>query len=256
MNCLPELVTPLINEYKLLLNEYLGEYIYGVYLYNSVTNESYEHKTSDVDFVTVLKKELLLKDIITLIKIHRILEKRFSYGNLLEGMYIVHEDLVACEKVNGYIYYSEGTITPRGHYDLNNVTRWMLAHTGIAVCGQPIDTLNLHVEYSDLLDTMKYNIFEYWANNIDRIDTDEDIEFAVLTLARILYTIDEEGIVPKRVAANYVKDKYDHMKAIIDEGLNIRDGNKDSIYETHEVKKNATKELLVFVQERYNTKVV
>ncbi|QSX05631.1 hypothetical protein JYG23_13305 [Sedimentibacter sp. zth1] len=80
-----------------------------------------------------------------------------------------------------------------GVYLYNSVTWWTLKYNGI-----PINSPN--VKWDNIVETMNYNLNSYWKKKLYEKDiflSDEWIEFAVLTLCRILYTLDNKSITTK-----------------------------------------------------------
>ena len=55
-----------------------------------------------------------------------------------------------------------------GQYDLNNITWWLLQTKGVVVYGEPISTLNLNVQWSDVQTTLNYNLNTYWNEKLER----------------------------------------------------------------------------------------
>jgi hypothetical protein len=167
-------------------------------LYGSIALEAYEEGRSDIDFLTVLSKELTPGETDVITKIHNELLEH-PLGSKLDGMYLKTADLGRQNSdLAPYLYCREGVIA-KGHWDINAVTWFVLKTRGISLIGNK--ELHYEIEWKDIHNEMHYNINRYWNRKLAKpylFLSDEWVEFTVSTLARILITLEEQRIVSKK----------------------------------------------------------
>lgn len=257
-NQIPNVIKPLLHEYQQKLKNIFGDKIYGIYLYNSVALGGFDEKKSDIDFVTVLNQEFEDKDIPLIKEIHSSLIKKYKHADKMEGMYL-HKNKIGKlnSEIEPYLYFCDRELQNYGYYDMNYVTWWTLKHNGIAIDSPEIDTLDIDVNWNKLLETMDYNLNEYWKKKLDEKDIflqDEWVEFAVLTLCRIFYTLENKSIVTKLQSVQFVLENIPQKyKMIIQEGIRIRENySSDSLYKTAGEREKALRIFVNYVINYFN----
>lgn len=227
-NRIPSIINPLLIEYESKLKVSFGNKIFGVYLYNSVALGAFDSNKSDIDFVTILNEEFKSEDIVILSNIHRELDDRFKYAKRMEGMYITIDKVGKINaNITPYIFFENNKLHDYGYYDINYVTWWTLKNNGIAVNSPEINILKINVEWDNIIETMNYNLNKYWKNKLSNnfiFLADYWVEFAVLTLCRILYTLENKEIASKLECTKYMIDNLpENFRLVIQEALRIRD---------------------------------
>ncbi len=128
--------------------------------------------------------------------------------------------------LNAYSYFEEGNFTEKGFYDLNAVTWWTLKKAGITLYGPEVQTLGINVGKEDLMKAMRYNLDIYWTGKAQNgwLFMDEEwIEFSVLSICRIYYTVITGEITSKSEAGRYVFNRVStRWQSVIKEALKIR----------------------------------
>jgi predicted nucleotidyltransferase len=210
---LPAEVKQLMEQYIVGLKEiFLGEKIVGVYIYGSIALGAFHIETSDVDFVTVISDSVNKAEKQQIIELHKKLRKS-TLGKRMDGMYITLADLGKYNhEINEYVYCAEGK-ADSGYWDINAVTWWTLKNQGITVIGKEAEDLPFQIKWDDVVNTMKYNVEHYWLEKAKRpylFFIEEWIESAVVTMGRILYTLDHETIVSKDRGLQYMLELYSH----------------------------------------------
>lgn len=212
-----------VNELQNVLS---GDQLVGVYLYGSIALGAFYAETSDIDFVAVTKEELTAEEEMNLRELHKKLCAD-KFGKRIDGMYI---PLVYLGKNNEemppYVYCANGKVH-KGHWDVNAVTWWTLKHHGITVTGRSARELPLQVDWNDVVETMKYNIEQYWSRKAARpylFFMEEWVESAVVTIGRILYTLEHEGIVSKDEGLAYMMKAAKGWEPLLQEVQRIRHG--------------------------------
>ncbi|ADK15516.1 MULTISPECIES: aminoglycoside adenylyltransferase domain-containing protein [Clostridium] len=109
-------------------------------------------------------------------------------------------------EIEPYLYFCDEKFNSYGYYDINYVTWWTLKYNGIPINSPNVSSLNINVQWNNIVETMNYNLNSYWKKKLCEKNiflSDEWIEFAVLTLCRILYTLDNKSIATKIESAKY-----------------------------------------------------
>ncbi|MEY8350701.1 aminoglycoside adenylyltransferase domain-containing protein [Bacillus cereus] len=206
----------LSKEVKDLMDQYVNglqgiffnEQLVGAYVYGSIALGAFHLDTSDVDFVTVTREPVSEVQKLQISELHKNLSKGIL-GKRMDGMYIPLADLGKSNKeMTQYVYCADGKINV-GHWDVNDVTWWTLKNRGIAVTGEEASELPFEVPWSRVVETMKYNVEQYWSEKASKpylFLIEEWVESAVVTMGRILYTLEHETIVSKDEGLQYMME--------------------------------------------------
>lgn len=215
-----------------LVNEF-GDIISGIYIYGSLAMSAYHEGTSDIDFIVLLGKEMTAEELIRLKRVHEKTNDESQYGKKLDGMYLQLTDISKnSSKLSSYPYCSDGKITT-GHHDVNAVTWWTLKHHGITLYGIPSEKLEIEVKWTDIEENMKGNINHYWAGKLKKpylFLSAEMAEFTILTLCRVICSLETKEIVSKIEAAERLLLKLpEKWHRIMKEGIIIKN-QEGSLY--------------------------
>lgn len=233
---LPKTVEPLLTQYTEMLIKNFKDKIYGIYIYNSVALGAFIPNKSDIDIIVILNSSFSEAEVDILTTIHTNLRHYFPLGKYMEGMYLPIDSIGKYNnEMQPYLYFYNGKLKNYGYYDINAVTWYTFKNYGIALTGPSTSYINLSVEPSDIIKTMNYNLNTYWNNNAYKklmYLTDSGVEFAVATLCRIIFTLDNKTITSKTAAITYVISKYPNFSPLLlNEVLRIRlSNNKYSLY--------------------------
>lgn len=228
---LPEEVKQLMKQYIVELKEiFSGEKLVGVYVYGSIALGAFHIETSDVDFVTVISDSVNEAEKQQIIELHKKLSKN-TLGKRMDGMYIPLTDLGKYNhEMDEYVYCADGK-ADIGHWDINAVTWWTLKNQGITVIGKEADELPFQIKWDDVVNTMKYNVEHYWSEKAKRpylFFIEEWVESAVVTMGRILYTLEHKTIVSKDRGLQYMLELYPHKwEPLLKEVERIRHNPKE-----------------------------
>lgn len=223
MYSLPTELVPLLNHYVLLLQEQLPDKLHGIYLYGSVAQGFYEGKQSDIDFITVFTAELSDSELSQLLQVHQSLEGYYPLAATMDGVYIALAQVGKNnQQLDKYPYYATGSFCRAGHHDINPITWWSL---GAPLYGPP---LKVDVIWSEILMATQNNLRGYWQRKIEAIShtiaTDDNIEWMVLTLCRIVATLETQMYTSKTKGGEYALAALPaHWHDIVREALRIRD---------------------------------
>lgn len=207
---LPAEVKQLMEQYIAGLKEiFLDGKIVGVYVYGSIALGAFHIETSDVDFVAVLNDSVNEAEKQQIVELHKKMSES-TLGKRMDGMYIPLADLGKYNhEINEYVYCADGKANI-GHWDINAVTWWTLKNQGITVIGKEVEDLPLQIKWDDVVNTMQYNVEQYWSEKAKQpylFFIEEWVESAVVTMGRILYTLDHKTIVSKDRGLQYLLER-------------------------------------------------
>jgi predicted nucleotidyltransferase len=246
---------PFLIEYLKTITTLFPNQIEGAYLYGSLCLGAYQEGKSDIDLLVVLNRNLTTEEIKRLRKAHKQLRK-YYYGRLMDGMYLSVADLgKQNHELDPYPYCFKGKIK-FGYWDVNAVTWWLLKHKGIRLYGTDISELDIPVHWGHVIDTMKYNLNEYWMPKTKQTFSflvDEMVEFCVLTLSRIICTYEFGEILAKQDAVKKAQDLVPiQWQLLLKEGLRIRiNPQSASLYPSRIKRARECKAWIAYVKKLY-----
>ncbi|KNF10207.1 hypothetical protein CLPU_1c03720 [Gottschalkia purinilytica] len=257
---IPNILKPLLNEYVVKLKDCYKDNIFGVYIYNSVALGAFDVNKSDIDILTIINRDFTNEEIVKLKVIHDELKSKFKYAKKMEGMYIRIDNLGKVNsEIEPYVYFENGKLHDSGYYDINYVTWWTLKNNGIEINSPSISELNIDINWNHILLTMNYNLNDYWKKKSDKkliFLLDEWVEFSVLTLCRILFTLDNKKISSKCEALKYTMNCVpDDWKLLVKEAMRIRENSsKKSLYKSRIRRSKETKKFIKYIINYCNEK--
>jgi hypothetical protein len=244
-NKVPEKVNEVVNDYFKVVEERLPNLLESFYLFGSVSLGAYQDGMSDIDFYAVIKRKLTDADVEVLKQVHQDMKKQYPKPSL-DGMYVTREDLDGRnEGVQSCPYFNEGKLQMFRAFHRSSIDAYQLKTYGIVIKGLPIETYNIPTDWNQLKVNLVGNINSYWMNWTKRCErvtslqfpglfvSGSMIEWGVLVVTRLYYSIKEEDIISKVGAGKYalhtVPEKY---HPILQEALRIRNGHKKSCYKS------------------------
>ncbi|UYZ24131.1 aminoglycoside adenylyltransferase domain-containing protein [Mesobacillus jeotgali] len=254
---LPEVVEKVLKDYINLLNEHLPGTIEGLYIHGSIALDAYVDDSSDIDFITLTNRRLTEADSKALSYIHKQIENKYKKPEM-DGVYALHEDIGKIfnnsEENIDYLYYNNGELAFGDYFNFNPITWWVLKGKGMKVFGSEIEDFSIDTQPQALTSYVVGNMNSYWSNRIQMAEAsidqlvklptseiDFEIEWTVLGLLRQFYTIKERDIVSKLGAGEYgLKQLPVEWHNIIKEAMNIRNGEKQKIFNSERYRLNST----------------
>lgn len=256
-NKIPSILNPLLENYlEMLTSQITNNIVLGVYLYGSISLGEFNAEKSDIDFVVVLRRKLNEEEIKNLKDIHFQLNS-IPFGKRMDSMYITVDNIGKNNnELDPYPYCSDGKIKI-GHWDINEVTWWLVKHHGIEVFGPNTEDLNIHINWSNVVQNMKYNINQYWfkkAKNKYLYLFDDMVEFSVSTISRILCSLENKEIFSKNKALEKSLETLPlRWHLLLEEGLRIRNNPKTpSLYTSRFKRAKECKEYILFAHNLCN----
>ena len=192
----------------------LGQHLIGMYLEGSLANGNFD-EDSDIDFVVVTDVEITERNFFSALSAmhERIAVIDSPWAVELEGSYISKQ---AVRRYNPAKALHPNIERGRGerlkladHNEVWNVHRYSLRERGITILGPDLKTLIDPVTPNELRQAM-FPALNDWATHL--LAHPEEIRhrgyqsYIVLTLCRILYTLEVGDVVSKLKSASWAKD--------------------------------------------------
>lgn len=253
---LPDNLKLFFTDYLTRLQRFLPGSIHGCYLYGSVALGAYDAVKSDLDFMVVLTAAHSEETMSLLNQFHIELFRDFPLAHKLEGHYVPLADIQ-----RGTISQQYPGIADGQYQGLQGIMTlyWYQLHTcAIRIAGPEPETLFPPVPWELVQQEMDTNINGYWYRCTqlpeDTVVGDGAIEFAVLTLCRILYTLEHQQIIAKADAGRWA---IQHLPAtwhrLIEEAVRIRTGKDTrSLYTSPQQRTQETRQFILDMREQCN----
>lgn len=188
----------------------LGDHFIGMYVEGSLACDAFD-AASDIDFVVVTRAEITGELFGALQALHdRIASSDSPWATELEGSYISQSALRRYDMANAVhpnIERGPGERLKLVDHDAGwNIHRYLLRERGITLAGPAPRTLVDAVAPDDLRRAMRASL-PNWAVRL--LDTPALVQhrgyqsYIVLTVCRVLYTLQHGTVVSKRVAADW-----------------------------------------------------
>src|SRR5918996_3112853 len=206
-------VNTMLQELLESVRNILGSHFIGMYLDGSLTSRDFD-EDSDIDFVVVTDEDISGDLFVALKTMHeRIATMDSPFAVQLEGSYISQQGLRRYDPEHALhpnIERGEGErLKMVSHDDWWIIHRYILRERGITIVGPAPQTLIDPVSPDDLRQAM-LSILNGWAtqilNNPDLMNSRGYQSYVVLSLCRILYTLQFGDVVSKPVAARWAKE--------------------------------------------------
>lgn len=230
--------------YSSKLNEMFPNQVLGIYLYGSTVLGAFHPERSDIDFVTVFSQELSGKELKKLSHLHKKIRAENPLVKKFECEYLSLDEQHQLHLHKAYPFF-EGTKC-KGKRRLMKIALYQLVHDSYVVYGPNFSTYCSNIVLNDdVMQEMEYNLNHYIASKVSKSYLflfDSWIEFIVLTLCRVYYTLKTGKITSKELACEEVIKDFDlSYSNILQEALRIRGRVQDkSKYKNRWERKNAT----------------
>lgn len=186
----------------------------GMYLHGSLASGDFNPATSDIDFVVVTAQELTAEIISALENLHnRLNTSNPEWAKKLEGTYIPQKEFRRYDPNDGpYPCTNEGKFYLAGHENHWVLARQLLRENGVIVAGADPKTLIDPVSADEIRQAVIAFLNEWWSPMLDnpfRLQSAEYQAYAVLTMCRALYTLENGTIASKPVCARWAQETLD-----------------------------------------------
>ena len=204
-------VNALLKQVQIETQTILGSAFTGLYLYGSLAAGGFDPVRSDIDFLVVTEGELGEATILALRQMHaRIAESGLPLATELEGSYIPRQALRRYDPEDARHPHLErgGILVVEQHDSDWIIQRHVLRERGVTAAGPDLRTLIDPVSPEELRGAALATLHEWWAPMIQnpfRLDEPGYRAYAILTMTRILYTLEHGAVVPKPAAARWAQ---------------------------------------------------
>ena len=188
----------------------LGDRCAGLYLYGSLASGDFDPQSSDIDFVVVTTDELPDEMISALEEMHaRLIASGLKWATKLEGSYITQKALRRYNPNDGpFPCVNEGNFYLARHESHWIIQRHILRKQGVVMAGPNPGILIDPIEQDDIRQAILEFLREWWMPMLDnpaRLQSVEYQAYAILTMCRVLYTLENGTIASKSTSASWAQ---------------------------------------------------
>lgn len=193
---------------SILANEFVGMYVGG-----SLSGNSFNMATSDIDCYIITTKVLSENMVRKIEEMHtQFYSSKLKYAKKIEASYIPQNDLIDFDPQGVRPYFNEGCYY-LAHYGNNYLIElFVLREKGISIAGPDIKCLIKEISTQSLKAAIQKNLHEYWATNlidVSKFKRSDYQVFAILTMCRTLYSLKTGKIASKIDAAQWAMQHLD-----------------------------------------------
>jgi len=227
---IPADLSDLIRDLKTQLPEILGRNLVGIYLYGSVTNTSFNPKRSDVDCLVVTQRDLTNAQFG---KLKHWLEgsvKTNLWTSRLQMLFVIKSKLLT---MNARASLYQFGVLKRTGWDGNPIVWLDYLRSGKILLGPSPQTFLPEITREIFLDALKREL-NYLREEISENPESEwrDVPmyraYAVVTVCRILYSLNKNDIASKPTAAKWaLKNLPKRWHGIIGQALDFNESRRE-----------------------------
>jgi hypothetical protein len=228
--CMSIVIAPDVKEILDLLcvslKSVLEDKLFGIYLYGSLASGDFNPHTSDIDFLGVTHSKLTGEEIRALDAMHsQIASGRNKWAGKLEGSYLSLQALWQYDPTSSdqWPTLNEGRFFLAPHGPDWVIQRHILREDCTPLEGPPLQEWIAPVSPDDLVDAVRELLQSWWAPmlaNPSYLERPEYQAYAVLTMCRALYTLENGEISSKPVSARWALSTIgDEWRSLIQDAL-------------------------------------
>lgn len=213
------------------IRQALGGQFAGMYLHGSLATGAFDPDRSDVDFLVVTWDKLPPDLLQNLASLHaRLFVSGLPWATNYEGSYIPGNALRRYDPADCVhpAVEVDGSFGLAVHGTDWVVQRHILREHGISLAGPPARELIDPISPDELRLAVRVLIQERWARQHEdpsRLQSSEYQAYAVLTMCRMWYTLEEGAVASKRQAARWAMQRLeDRWHPLVEEALAWRHG--------------------------------
>jgi hypothetical protein len=216
----------------------LGEQFIGMYLYGSLALGDFHPATSDIDFLVVTADDLADTEIEGLQTLHeRLWAGGSHWARQLEGSYIPERALRRYDPADAtHLHVYDGRIFMQHHAPDWVITRYILREHGVVLAGPTPGTLIDPVTARDLRQAVAALVELWWAPlavSPGRLQEPHYQRYIVLTMCRVLYTLEHGTVASKPAAARWAREALgQRWRGLIDRALGVGSDSEDPVSDT------------------------
>ncbi len=195
----------LLREAKLVLQAHF----IGLYLHGSLAYGDFDPRSSDIDFLIVTDTVLPFELFQDLKNMHATLFAcGLEWSQRLEGAYIPKANLRCHEPGSPPVPW----LGVDGHFALETlgsdwvIQRWILREKGVGLSGPPLASMISPITALDLKEAVRASLRGWWSPPFaspERFKSNSYRAYAVLTMCRSLFVLENGGVASKPEAARW-----------------------------------------------------
>lgn len=191
-----------------------GENLIGLYLFGSLAYGDFNPGSSDIDLVAIVNQPLNHDELKLIKNLHKQVEERDQkWKNRLECSYTPIDMLKSIlPPKNPRPYYGSGIFYDEAPYGnewiINN---YLLYEHGISLMGPDFKELIKPIDIIEVQKACIRDLFQEWKpkiTDLEWLDNSHYQSYFVMNLCRILYTVIGGTTGTKKIAAEWVKNKF------------------------------------------------
>jgi hypothetical protein len=202
----------------------LGLQFIGMYIHGSAASGDLNPARSDIDFLVVTADELPQETLQALQTMHaRIYATGLPWATKLEGSYIPRQSLHRYDPAHAWhpALRVDGSFAVDHHASDWTIQRHIIREQAIVLAGPHPKTLIDPVSPDDLRRAALGILHEWWLPQLrdtSRLRSPEYQAYAVLTMCRVLYTLEHGAVISKQLAAQWAQEALDQRWGALIEG--------------------------------------
>lgn len=191
------------------LDKELGSNLLSVVLHGSLCTGDFDLQSSDLDLLVITEAALTSTDFFVVSHLHNSLKRHHpKWANRLEISYITKDELYKLAPPIEPRIYLNGGITSQDTYGAEwYFEKHTLHNSGLSIYGEALSKEDLSVTKTKLRISAFQILMEWWKPIIERGMhhlSDEYVAYGVLSMCRIIMTIEAGKMGSKIEAAEYV----------------------------------------------------
>ena len=225
-----EVVSNQIKELLTKTKETLGNKLVGLYLTGSSVLGDFDEKISDLDFVAAVSEDLNDQEFEALKKMHQEFANKYpEWNDRIDVCYVPTNDLKKAKTGMGKLAkISAGEPLNRRELNKERIVLWYLTREqSLTLFGPDPKTIIEAISKEEFIEAVKIHA-KGWVEYVKDTENSRPSQaYAILTLCRALYAINNTEQVSKKKAASWVIEKYPEWSNLINEALKWRENYRD-----------------------------
>lgn len=234
-------INGILEHYQTQLEEILGEQFYALYLAGSLVTGDFNLNSSDIDVIVVTADVLPDKKVTALYEMHKVLHALDTkWGIEIEAAYIPLANIRRYNPSDAtHPHIERGDTLRVEHLDRGwIIQRFIVREYGVALKGPLPKTLIDPISADELCQVATDKFYQLCFPQIENpkyLDRVGSTSYVILSLCRILHTLEHGTLVSKPVAGKSLLRKLDKpFRVVIEQALQWSEtGEDDNIPQSH-----------------------
>jgi len=206
---IPQGLSNVLDHYIDGLKALIQDNLCSVILHGSVATEDFDPISSDVDLLIITNTMLTQTEFYLVSHLHNSLKNHFNnWSQKLEVSYITTDEFYETSPPNNPRIYLNSGVTKYEPYGAEwHFEKYTIKHHGQVIYGKEIDRDQLSISSTKLRVAAYQILLEWWKpiieQGIHRL-SDDYLSYGVMTMCRMIFTIETGKVDSKKVSVNYV----------------------------------------------------